>query len=403
MGKKISRTWIFTILILAGAGGMGAYYSYTQSLVVRTASAHQTSMASWVEEQARTSLPHMYHITMPMEGRVLPILLEEGDTITKGQVVVELEDIQWQETRLQTESILVAMENWVAASQAHVKASEISRDFNKWNWQAYEKLAAKKAISELTAKESRRSYLESEETNQESLANHQATVAFQTIVELVPAYVSRNLERTRVKSPKTGTVLKRHVWNEKVMTAGSPLLDIGNLSELEITADVLTQEAVKIRAGQRVEIFGETIGTKPIQGQVRQVAPNAFKKISSLGVEEQRVPVYITFKTKSLDQLKTRGRTLGLNYQVRVKIIIHEKNQTLTIPRTALFRGMDSTWQVYAIRQEKATLTRVSVGLVNDRKAEILSGLKAGDQVILAPESTIENGIRVSAIQDNRS
>lgn len=183
------------------------------------------------------------------------------------------------------------------------------------------------------------------------------------------------------------------------MTAGEPLLDIGDLNNLEVTADILTAEAVRVQPGDRVEIFGEAIGEKPIEGIVRQVEPEAFQKMSSLGVEEQRVAVKISFAEGILDKLKASGRTLGLRYQVRVRVTTDEKKDALRVPRTALFRGILGGWQTYRVEKGRANLTDVQVGLMNDHEAEILKGVSAGETVIIAPESSISAGTRVAAME----
>jgi HlyD family secretion protein len=193
-------------------------------------------------------------------------------------------------------------------------------------------------------------------------------------------------------------VLKRHVWNEKVMMPGAPLLDIGDLTQLEVSADILTEQAVRIQAGDRVEIFGESLGDEPLEGRVRLVEPEGFKKISSLGVEEQRVAVKIAFAPGMLEKLKHFGKTLGLHYRLRVRVITAEKRHVLTVPRTTLFRGSNGNWQVYRVVRDRAVLTDVRVGLMNDLKAEISSGIKEGDTIIIAPESSISNGTRVASM-----
>ena len=291
------------------------------------------------------------------------------------------------------------MDNWRDAAKAQVKASRIRQEFTKWEYEKNKKLVKRSAVSERQERDSRRNYLESNVQIETSQAMFYATEAFQSIVHLLPSYVSRNLDRTQIYSPVTGTVLKRHVWNEKVMTPGEPLLDIGDLTRLEVTADILTEEAVRIQPGDSVDIFGEALGDQAIAGSVRLVEPEAFMKISSLGVEEQRVAVKIKFGEGALAALNKVGRTLGLRYRVRVRIITDERQDTVKVPRTALFRGMDGGWQVYRIEQGRARLTTVDVGLMNDHEAEMKSGIAAGDEVIVAPESAISDGTRVASIE----
>lgn len=366
---------------------------------VRIAVTSEGSIKAYVEERARTSLPHIYHITMPLQGRVLPIAVEEGDTVKTGEIVVRLEDIDWQDTTRQVRDILVAVDNWIQASEAQVRANRIRQDFTKWEWEKNEILLQSAAISERQERETKRRYLDSTVKIEESQAMYHMSKAFQSMVQLMPAYVKRNLDRTLVKSPVSGTVLKRHVWNEKVMTPGEPLLDIGNLDELEVTADILSEEAVYIQPGNKVEIFGESVGAIPLEGRVRLVEPEAFTKMSSLGVEEQRVAVKIAFGEKALATLKQAGKTMGLHYRVRVRIITAEKSGVAIVPRTSLFHGMAGNWQLYRVVSGRAQLTDVDVGLMNDHQAEVLSGVGVGEPVIVAPESSIGNGTRVEAIQ----
>jgi HlyD family secretion protein len=377
---------------------MGVVGEATKKTPIHAATVTKGNIQAYVEERARTSLPHIYHVTMPMQGRVLPIAVQEGEMVDTNQIVVRLEDIDLQETALQVNDVVVAMDEWKKAAEAQVAASKNRHEFAQWEYEKNQKLVKKSAVSERQERDSKRNFLDSLVQIESSQAMLHATEAFVSITHLLPSYVTRNLIRTQVRSPVTGTVLKRHVWNEKVMTPGEPLLDIGDLTQLEITADVLTEEAVRIQAGDRVEIFGEAIGDNPIQGSVRLVEPEAFKKISSLGVEEQRVAVRISFGEGTLEALQAAGRTMGLRYRVRVRVIVDEKDQVLTVPRTTLFRGIDGGWQLYRVDQGRASLTNVKVGLMNDHSAEILSGVQVDETVIVAPESSISDGIRVAAM-----
>lgn len=310
---------------------------------VNMAVAKERNIISYIEERAQTSLPHVYHITMPLQGNLSPILVEEGDLVTTGDIVAKIDNIDWQDNKAQIENIVIAVEKWVLAIESQVKASKIREDFTKWEWDMNKELIASSFISEKEGRSSKRWYLDSTVKIEEGQAMFHMSQAFQEIVDLMPAYVKRSLDKTTIKTPVTGNILNRHVWNQKVMNAGEPLLDIGNMDELEITADVLTEEAVNVNIGDKVEIFGETVGRKPIEGIVRLIEPEAFTKISSLGVEEQRVAIKISFTKNYLKSLENSKRNLGLHYRVRVRIITDEQTNSIVIPRTALFHGIDGS------------------------------------------------------------
>jgi len=132
-------------------------------------------------------------------------------------------------------------------------------------------------------------------------------------------------------------------------------------------------------------------------GTVDKIYPAGFTKISSLGVEQQRVKVIVHFDPKDFQWLR-RERDLGVGYRVRVRITTGEEPNALVIPRSALFRGSRGKWNVYAIREGRARTEVVEVGMLNDELAQITSGLAAGDVVVRAPESELEEGQRVKTV-----
>ena len=203
-------------------------------------------------------------------------------------------------------------------------------------------------------------------------------------------------DRGTMRSPVDGVVLDRLVSNEGYLSAGKTLLEIGRLEDLEVEADVLSLDVVAASVGDRAEIYGPAIGLPPARGIVERIYPAGFTKVSSLGVEQQRVKVIVRFDPSELKRL-LRDRRLGVGYRVRVRIFTADKTQALLIPRSALFRAADNTWQVFAVRNGRARLQTVEVGLMNDEQVEIVRGLSEGEAVILAPESTLTDGARVDA------
>lgn len=395
----MKRKWILLALIAVALFLVFKFMSgASKGVMVNTVEVKESTIEAYIDEHARTSIPHTYHITMPMQGRILPIEVTEGDTVIKGQSIAKIEDLDWQEAQLEVESITATFQNWLEASMAQLKASKVRLEYDKWNWERHEQLAKNDAISEREVRDTKRNYLDSSEQVESSQAMYYATKALQSIVDLLPGYVNRNYDRTTIKSPVAGTILKRHVWNEKMVTAGQPLLEVGDLSELEVTADILTEEAVHIHTGDKVVIYGSSLGENSLPGTIRLVEPKAFTKISSLGVEEQRVAVKINFTKEATKQIEKVGLNLGLQYRVRVKIITNEKHSVLTVPRTALFMGENNQWQLYRIKGSKARITPVTIGLINDEEAEVISGLTKGDTVVSMVQSDLEDNVAVTSL-----
>jgi HlyD family secretion protein len=188
---------------------------------------------------------------------------------------------------------------------------------------------------------------------------------------------------TIVRAPTGGRVLTVPQRSARVVAAGAPLMELGDPGALDVAADVLSSDAASIRAGQRVILSGW--GGSPLTGIVRVVEPSARTRISALGVEEQRLTVVID---PSLPP-----NTLGDGYRLDASIVVWE-GRALTIPASALIRAGDR-WEVYVVRDGRAARQVVDIGHVGGGAAEVRSGLKSGERVVLFPSDALRDGARI--------
>jgi HlyD family secretion protein len=367
------------------------------SVSVQTDKARSGTIRSYVEDRARTTLPRVYRITMPFNGRVEPIILQEGSPVKKGEVVARLDTDNLETELTQYNEVVEAFEKSVQSAMVRVGASKTVEEYSKWVYEAVKTLYPDKLVSEQDVKESAKDSVEDQATSMEDQLTYYAMTALNSAIKLLPIFVKRDLDRSTLTSPIDGVVLKRYVENEIVLNVGQPLLDIGDPAALEVTADILTEAAGAISPGDQVEIFGSAVGNASITGTVKRIFPEGFTKVSSLGVEQQRVKVKIAIDPGDLKKLRESGRNFGVEYRVRVRIFTAEKAQAVIVPRTALFRGPDGEWEVFAVKVGKARLVKVKLGLTNDREAEVVEGISSGDTVILAPATTLTDGARVKA------
>ena len=197
---------------------------------------------------------------------------------------------------------------------------------------------------------------------------------------------------TEVRAPANGRVLRVIEENARVVIAGTPLVEIGDPTDLEVVIEVLSRDGAALPAGAPVELdqWGEIT---PLEARVRLVEPAAFTKVSALGVEEQRVRVIADLLTPP-DQ----RRGLGDNFRVEARIITWETNQTLSLPSGALFR-QGKEWFAFVVADGHARLRPVKAGRPGGANTQILEGLKEGENVILYPGDRIRDGQRVRTIK----
>jgi HlyD family secretion protein len=173
--------------------------------------------------------------------------------------------------------------------------------------------------------------------------------------------------------------------SEQVVSPGTPLLVLGNPSQLEVVIDLLTTEAVKVKPGNTV-FLDNWGGEQPLQARVRLVEPWGFTKVSALGVEEKRVNVIADFVDPPLP--------LGDGFRVEARIIIWKGENVLKIPTSAMFR-IGQGWAVFVNQEGRARRREVGIGRQGALEVKIQKGLKEGEEVILHPANYIKDGIRI--------
>lgn len=199
------------------------------------------------------------------------------------------------------------------------------------------------------------------------------------------------MTRVEITSPVTGRVLRVFQESARRVAAGLPLLEIGDPSDLELRIEVLSRDAVAIKPGARVwlEQWG---GAEPLEARVRLIEPSAFTKISALGVEEQRVYVIADFTGPPA--LRT---ALGDAYRVEARIVVWEKADTLLVPAGALYQKGGET-RAYLQSGGRARERKIEPGRTNGIVTEVLSGLQAGDAVVVYPGDKISDGSRIRGL-----
>lgn len=195
-------------------------------------------------------------------------------------------------------------------------------------------------------------------------------------------------EAWNVTAPVTGVVLKIVQESETTVQPGTAILEIGDPRDLEIVVDVLSTNAVEVRPGAEVTIkhWG---GPGSLRGQVRRVEPAAFAKVSTLGVEEQRVNVIVDIASPPLERTG-----LGDAFQLDTRIEVFAQDEATIMPAGALFRRGDA-WKAFVVEKGRAIERTIKVARRSGRLALVVDGLQVGEQVIMYPSDRVSSGVRV--------
>jgi HlyD family secretion protein len=194
----------------------------------------------------------------------------------------------------------------------------------------------------------------------------------------------------KVHAPVSGRVLRVLQESEKVVAAGTPLVEVGDPANLELLVELLSADAVKVRVGASATV--EAWGGPPVAAQVVRVEPAGFTKVSALGIEEQRVRTILELRG-SAEALPR----LGHDYRVFVKITVYEARGALRVPISALFRRGDR-WAVFVVEGGRARVTSIDIAHRNANFAEVARGLLSGATVVLHPSDRVADGVSVTSL-----
>jgi HlyD family secretion protein len=353
-----------------------------------------------IDEEGETRTRDVYTINAPVGGRLLRTTLREGDPVIANQTpVAQIEPSEPEfldpRSQAQSEAARDAATAALALAAAELKQAEAERDFATAEVQRFRELYEKGTIPEQQVDDAERaaqSTLAAVEAAQASLAVRQFELnrAEASLITPAGAHESHGswCECVTVRSPVNGRVLRVHHKSETIVSPGTPLIEVGDPHDLEIVADYLSIDAVKVKAGQAafIEGWGQDIRLNAV---VQRVEPYAFMKVSALGIEEQRVNVVLDITDPA-----ENWAALGHGYRVESRIIDWQTDAVKTVPLTALFRQGDD-WAVFVDENDTAVLRNVKIGHTAGLAVEILDGLEIGEWVVMHPNDRLEDGSRL--------
>lgn len=400
------RKW--SIILASGlAGALVLFWALRSPPVpVDTAMIARGALDVTVTEEGRTRVRDIYTVSTPVAGTIERTPREVGDEVVAGETVVavirpSVPGFLDTRTLREAEAIVAAAEAMVESARAQVREAEAQLAFAKSEHARAFELHQKEAVSASRLEEVQTAL----STAEARVASAQATLtAYQHVQHMAQARMVGPHEDDRrggqgdgegdcclpMYAPVDGRVLAVHHESEQVVSAGTALIEIGNPLQLEVVADLLSSDAVRIAEGAQARIDGWG-GPKPLAAKVRTVEPAGFTKVSALGIEEQRVRVILDFEGTPEERPR-----LGHGYRVMVHIAVERLDGAALVPLAALFRRGD-TWSVFvADANSRARERVVTLGARTSREAVILTGLDSGERVVLHPSDRVAEGTRLS-------
>jgi HlyD family secretion protein len=381
---------ILGILVVAA---IVAVAMWPKSMEVDAVTVERGPMQVTIDEEGETRVRDRFVVSAPVTGRLQRIELEPGDLVVRGKTLLASltpaeSPLLDPRTRGELAAGIEAARAAVGQAQAERARAATAVERARTTVQRQEALATAGAIARDTLEAAQTALRTAEEAGR---AAEFAVTRSEYELELARARLQAPAATggtVPVISPVDGVILKRLRESESIVPAGEPLLEIGDPGRIEIVADLLSTDAVRVPPGASV-IVEQWGGPHPLKGVVRRVEPSGFMKISALGVEEQRVNVLV-----DVPELPPEARQLGDAYRVEIRVVTWQADDVVKVPVGTLFRrGAD--WAVFVLDNGVARLQMVQIGQRNDTEAQVTSGLSVGQTIVLHPPDTLENDTRV--------
>jgi HlyD family secretion protein len=376
-----------------------AWMLRARPLLVEVARVSRGSLTATVSAEGRTRVKELYVVTAPVDGELERVAIEPGVELSQDAIVARIRPVVARpldaRSRAEAAAAVIAAREAVARADATERGAEVAAEHVQSKLARTRQLAASGSVAQAELEHGGHELEGSKQSLESARAAAREARAHLARATALVATTSRSdaANALTVKSPVRSRVLRVLRESAGPVAAGTPLVELGDIGQLEVVADFLSSDAASVRA-QASAMLSAWGGEPPLSARVRRVDPAGFTKVSALGLEEQRVRVV-------LDLTEPPPPGLAHDYRVEVAIAVWEGKDVLRVPSTALFR-VGNSWAAFAMRDGRARLTNVQTGPSDATWTVVRSGLAEGETVIPQPSDAIEEGTRVEVLREVR-
>lgn len=393
-GRMVRQVLMWAFLL--ALGGVIAWGLMPKPIEVEVGSVQRGPLTVSVVEEGRTRIRSRYVVSSPVAGQMRRVTLKPGDEVKAGETVITTIEpaaapLLDARSKAQAEAAVQAADAGRLKAREAFDMAKTVHQFAATNWKRVQNLNEKGTLSE-TDRDNAQREVEMKMREMQAadfavkIAEFELAQAKAALLQIESPGVGGAV--VEVKAPVSGRVLRVQQESAVILTPGTAILEIGDPADIEIEAEILSRDAVAIRAGTPV-IVDQWGGEEPLTATVRRVEPAAFTKVSALGVEEQRVVVLC-----DLVNPPPAAKALGDRFRVEVRIAVWQEKDALLIPAGALFRE-GNEWKTFVMEQGKASAIPVEAGRTDGRMTQVLGGIGEGTPVLLHPPDTVKDGVAV--------
>jgi HlyD family secretion protein len=378
-------------LAVLGAGGFGAFHRGPETTEVQTATVVRQDLQAKVSANGRIQAQKKVDISATIAGQVTHLAVKEGDRVTKGQLLLQIDAVNPRSAARSTEQSMQALLRELDSARA---AAELARaDFRR-------------------AQENHRAAIISEADLQRArttLATGEAAVlAAERRVEQARATLEGardTLSKTTVRAPMDGIVTAKRIEEGEVAVVGvqnqpgTVLLTISDMSIVEAEMEVDEASIPSVKLGQEARVRIDAYPNRVFEAVVTEVGNSPILRSNGGGATNEAVK----FKVKA--QLRTPPESVKPGLSVQADVLTGFRAQALVVPLQALVvrdvptppgaapatSAPREEEGVYLMQSGQARFCRLSTGLLGEMSIEVTEGLKGGETLVVGPFRALRN------------
>jgi len=364
----------------------GGWFYLGRGIEVETVSVSIGGVVRTVEEDGYVEAIGDRTLYAAHGGKIVDVLVKTGERIHKGQMLIRVQNRDIEADLVEIRTLFSeAKRGWDFYRAAEAKAKVALADADRTR-KRYKKLYDAGVIS---LSEFEQAVLDAEEKKRELEKVRSSRLGAEARKKGLKEQLEELENKTGeliIKSPLDGYVLKLPAEEEQVVSAGDLLAIVAPEKAIEIRSDILSDLLAEIKEGQRVEITSPCLGGTRLEGHIDRIYPLAEEKISPLGVEQRRVPVYVSLSNFA---------NLMPGYEVRVAVETARREGVMTLPIESVRTNRKGHYEILKVVGGRVHITPVVVGIKNRQKVEIVKGLNEGDVVVKDAGMDLRDGARV--------
>ncbi|MES2689408.1 MAG: efflux RND transporter periplasmic adaptor subunit [Bacteroidota bacterium] len=420
---------VVVLLIIVVIGKSAGWIGSEEATKVAVTKALVQNITESVSANGKIQPEVEIKISSDVSGEIRELYIKEGDSVKAGQLLARIDPELYQSALDRTEAALNNSKANLANSKARLLQADAKLNELQKQYQRNTRLHDEKLLSDAEFETITSTYVSGKaevEASKQTILGAQYTVQSQ---EASLKEAKKNLTRTEIFAPVNGVVSKLGVEKgERVVgtsqMAGTEMMRIANLNDMEVSVDVNENDIVKVGTGDTAMVEVDAYGTRKFKGIVTEIANSATTTAQTTSDQVTNFVVKIRILRSSYADLTalygSKRSVFRPGMSASVDIQTQTADHAIAIPIEAVtMRGaseIDSSTSaknykskygasttkntkddieiVFVVIDDVVNMRKVKTGIQNDKVIQVLEGLKEGEEIVSAPFSAISRTLK---------